>query len=142
MTFDNSILTIVTFLPLVGALLLLFFPGRDEAAANVQRWVALVTTLATFVLTLFVWARFDPSNPGFQMVVNIPWIGDSIGDRLTALRTLWTEPADARDGASAESASASVRAPRISGRPRSSASSGSRPARRRSRRRSCGTRRS
>ncbi|MBI4047310.1 MAG: NADH-quinone oxidoreductase subunit M, partial [Devosia nanyangense] len=82
MTFDNSILTIVTFLPLVGALLLLFFPGRDEAAANVQRWVALVTTLATFVLTLFVWARFDPSNPGFQMVVNIPWIGDSIGYRM------------------------------------------------------------
>jgi len=82
MTFDNSILTIVTFLPLVGALLLLFFPGRDEAAANTQRWVALITTLVTFVLTLMVWAHFDPANAGFQMVVNVPWIGESIGYRM------------------------------------------------------------
>jgi NADH-quinone oxidoreductase subunit M len=82
MTFDNSILTIVTFLPLVGALLLLFVPRRDPGGVNAQRWIALITTLVTFVVSLVIWARFDQSNPGFQFVVNVPWIGDSIGYRM------------------------------------------------------------
>ncbi|HEY4202250.1 MAG TPA: NADH-quinone oxidoreductase subunit M [Devosiaceae bacterium] len=82
MTFDNSILTIVTFLPLVGVLLLLFVPGRDEVSANAQRWIALLTTLLTFAATLVMWSRFDPGNAGFQFVINVPWIGDSIGYRM------------------------------------------------------------
>jgi NADH-quinone oxidoreductase subunit M len=82
MTFSNSILTIVTFLPAVGALLLLFFSGKDKAAINSVRWISLITTTVTFVLTLALWAAFDPSNPGFQFVVNVPWIGDSIGYRV------------------------------------------------------------
>ncbi|MDB5560884.1 MAG: NADH-ubiquinone oxidoreductase chain, partial [Hyphomicrobiales bacterium] len=82
MTFDNSILTIVTFLPLVGVLLLLLIPGRDSGSVNAQRWIALLTTLATFVVSLVIWAKFDQSNPGFQFVVNVPWIGESIGYRM------------------------------------------------------------
>jgi NADH-quinone oxidoreductase subunit M len=82
MTFSNSILTIVTFLPAVGALLLLFFSGKDKAAINSVRWISLITTTVTFVLTLALWAAFDPSNPGFQFVVNVPWIGDNIGYRV------------------------------------------------------------
>jgi len=82
MTFSNSILTIVTFLPLVGALLLLFVPGKSEASVNLVRWISLITTTVTFVLTLAMWAAFDASNAGFQFVVNMPWIGDSIGYRV------------------------------------------------------------
>jgi NADH-quinone oxidoreductase subunit M len=82
MTFDNSILTIVTFLPLVGVLLLLLIPGRDAGSVNAQRWIALITTLATFVVSLVIWAKFDQSNPGFQFVIDVPWIGDSIGYRM------------------------------------------------------------
>jgi NADH-quinone oxidoreductase subunit M len=82
MTFDNTILTIVTFLPLVGVLALLLTPGRDENAANLQRWEALVTTLVTLVASLVLWSRFDASNPGFQFVVDRPWIGQSIGYRM------------------------------------------------------------
>jgi NADH-quinone oxidoreductase subunit M len=82
MTFDNSILTIVTFLPLVGVVALLFVPGRDAAAESLQRWIALVTTLVTFVISLVIWARFDPSNTDFQLVVNIPLVGESIGYRM------------------------------------------------------------
>ena len=82
MTFDNSILTVVTFLPLVGAVLALILPGRDQRAVDLVRWIALVTTLVTFGLSLWLWAAFDPADPGFQFVVNIDWIGDSIGYRV------------------------------------------------------------
>jgi NADH-quinone oxidoreductase subunit M len=82
MTFENSILTVVTFLPLVGAVLAVLLPGRDQAAFNLVRWIALVTTLVTFGLSLWLWSAFDPSNPDFQFVVNIDWIGDTIGYRV------------------------------------------------------------
>jgi NADH-quinone oxidoreductase subunit M len=82
MIFGADILTVITFLPTVGALLLLFVPGRDEASRNVVRWIALVVTTVTFALSLWLWAQFDASNPGFQFVENYPWIGDSIGYRM------------------------------------------------------------
>ncbi|HTM76090.1 MAG TPA: NADH-quinone oxidoreductase subunit M [Devosia sp.] len=79
MTFANTILTLVTFLPLVGAAILLFMPA---AALNAIRWTAFVTTLATLALALAMWQAFDPGDPGFQFVVNFAWIGDSIGYRV------------------------------------------------------------
>ena len=82
MTFGNSILTIVTFLPLLGVLALLFVPGKDETSVNMVRWIALITTLVTFVVSLALWAQFDTAEPGFQFVVNYDLIGDSIGYRV------------------------------------------------------------
>lgn len=79
MTFDNSILTIVTWLPLLGAAILLATPKN---AIGAIRWISLVVTLAVFGLSLALWQAFDPSNPGFQFVVNMPWIGDNIGYRV------------------------------------------------------------
>jgi NADH-quinone oxidoreductase subunit M len=79
MTFDNSILTIVTWLPLLGAALLLATPKTSISAI---RWISLATTLVVFALSLALWNAFDPSNAGFQFVVNMPWIGDSIGYRV------------------------------------------------------------
>ncbi|NMA96904.1 MAG: NADH-quinone oxidoreductase subunit M, partial [Phyllobacteriaceae bacterium] len=79
MNFENSILTILTWLPVVGAALLLLLP---KTAINGIRWLSLAVTLIVFVLSLALWQSFDPSNPGFQFVVNMPWIGDSIGYRV------------------------------------------------------------
>ncbi|HZY68018.1 MAG TPA: NADH-quinone oxidoreductase subunit M, partial [Devosia sp.] len=78
----DNILTVITFLPLVGAVLLLFVGGNDEAGKNASRWIALVTSLVTFVLSLWMWSRFDPANAGFQFVENYEWIGSSIGYRM------------------------------------------------------------
>nr|WP_245944917.1 NADH-quinone oxidoreductase subunit M [Pelagibacterium lacus] len=78
----NNILTIVTFLPLVGALFILLTPGRDETAARNIRWIALATTLVTFAFTLVMWAMFDPSTADFQFVQNQLWLGDVIGYRM------------------------------------------------------------
>ncbi len=78
----DAILSYITFLPLVGALFLLFIRGRDEASENLARWVALVVSTLTFIMSLVLWAWFDPSKAGFQFVQNYQWIGASIGYRM------------------------------------------------------------
>ncbi|MGV3489869.1 MAG: NADH-quinone oxidoreductase subunit M [Devosia sp.] len=82
MLFSDNLLTVITFLPTLGALVLLFVGGRDEAAANLQRWIALAVTLVTAALSLYLWYLFDPSDTGFQFVENYSWIGDTIGYRM------------------------------------------------------------
>ncbi len=66
------ILSLVTFLPLVGAMFIVFLP--QDAVRN-ARYVALWTTLVTFVLSLFIWISFDKANPGFQFVEERSWLG-------------------------------------------------------------------
>ncbi|HEY9012242.1 MAG TPA: NADH-quinone oxidoreductase subunit M [Devosia sp.] len=79
MNLSANLLTVITFLPTVGALLLLFVPGRSLSAI---RWISLLVTLVTFGLSLWLWAQFDPATTGFQFVENFPWIGESIGWRM------------------------------------------------------------
>lgn len=62
-------------LPLVGFVILLFIPSEAKKAL---RWVALLTSLATFVVALGVLAQFQVGNPNLQMVVRQPWV--RIGD--------------------------------------------------------------
>ena len=64
-------LTLVTFFPLVGVVVLLFLRPEQKTAA---RWVALITSLVTFGFSIAVLAQFNPSNPDLQMVVDLPWI--------------------------------------------------------------------
>ncbi len=72
----NSLLSLITFLPLIGAVVLLvFLKGDDELARRNAKLLALFTTIATFLLSLFVLAGFDPSDPGFQFVEQRAWLG-------------------------------------------------------------------
>ena len=73
---DWPILSVVTFLPLVGALFIFVVRGEDEVAARNARWVALWTTLVTFVVSLLLLPGFDSAAPGFQFVEKKPWLGD------------------------------------------------------------------
>jgi NADH-quinone oxidoreductase subunit M len=66
-----STLTVVTFFPLLGVLALLFIPADRK---NTLRWVALGTSLVTFVLSLLMLAQFDASQPGLQLITRAPWI--------------------------------------------------------------------
>jgi NADH-quinone oxidoreductase subunit M len=68
----QPILSIVTFLPLVGALFIATLP---KDAANNARWVALWTTLVTFGVSLLIWANFDSSTAAFQFVEEYAWLG-------------------------------------------------------------------
>ncbi len=75
---DWPILSTVTFLPLIGVVLILLIKDDGEAAKRNIRNVALFTTLFVFILSLIVWAGFDSSNPGFQMEEKINWLGSGI----------------------------------------------------------------
>ena len=71
----DNLLTIVTFLPLVAAVILaLFLRGDDEAARRNAKWLALAATTATFLISLAILFRFDPADTGFQMVEEQTWI--------------------------------------------------------------------
>jgi NADH-quinone oxidoreductase subunit M len=72
------ILSVVTFLPLVGALIVYVSRGDDEAARRNSRWIALWTTIVTFGLSLILVWRFDPSNTDFQFVEKTSWLATGI----------------------------------------------------------------
>ncbi|QQA44204.1 NADH-quinone oxidoreductase subunit M [Pelagovum pacificum] len=71
----GNLLSLITFFPLLGALILaVFLRGDDKAAQGNAKWVALATTVATFVISLFVLIGFDPSNTDFQFVEDREWL--------------------------------------------------------------------
>jgi len=71
-----AILSIVTFLPLVGAAVLLgarFLSKTADEAAPAARWIALATTLLTLAVSVVLVMGFDPSNAGYQFVEFHSW---------------------------------------------------------------------
>ncbi len=72
------ILSVTTFLPLVGALIVYLSRGDDEAAKRNSRWIALWTTLITFAVSVILVMRFDSSNPDFQFVEKANWLATGI----------------------------------------------------------------
>ncbi|MFD1343809.1 NADH-quinone oxidoreductase subunit M [Litorisediminicola beolgyonensis] len=71
----DNLLSIVTFLPALAALILgVFLRGGDAAADRNAKWLALIATSATFVISLFILAQFDPADTGFQMVEEGAWL--------------------------------------------------------------------
>jgi NADH-quinone oxidoreductase subunit M len=69
------LLTIVTFLPLVGVVFIALMRGEDEVAQRNIRVIAVVTTVFTFLVSLLILKEFDLSNPGFQLVEKSSWLG-------------------------------------------------------------------
>ena len=72
------ILSTITFLPALGAILILFGRGKAEQVENFARLVALLVTVATFLLTLILWAAFNPDTAAFQFVEQYDWLGNGI----------------------------------------------------------------
>jgi NADH-quinone oxidoreductase subunit M len=72
------ILSVVTFLPALGALVIYISRGDDEAARRNSRWIALWTTLVTFAISLILVWRFDPAQPDFQFVEKAAWLASGI----------------------------------------------------------------
>ncbi len=68
------LLSLVTWLPLVGGLIIMSVRGDEAAVASNARWTALWTSLIVFVLSLVLWVRFDGANPGFQFVETVAWL--------------------------------------------------------------------
>ena len=64
-------LVLVTFFPLVGFFVILWLKEAHKAAI---RWVALLTSLVTFGISLWVLALFEPGNPAIQLAYRLPWL--------------------------------------------------------------------
>src|SRR5713226_3447435 len=71
---DLPLLSLVTFLPILGVLFIMRLRGAAEEVANNARWIALWTSLATFLLSVYVWWQFDPTSADFQFVERARWL--------------------------------------------------------------------
>ena len=76
------LLSLITFLPLAGAIVICMAQGEAEAIARNARYAALWTTSVTLLLALFMWMQFDPNATGFQFVEDFAWLGGGIRYRM------------------------------------------------------------
>jgi NADH-quinone oxidoreductase subunit M len=76
------ILSVVTFLPLLGVAFILAQRGEDAVALRNVRWAALWTTLVTFLLSLLIWLNFNNADAGFQFVEVHSWLGTAATYRM------------------------------------------------------------
>jgi NADH-quinone oxidoreductase subunit M len=68
------LLSLVTFLPLVGGAFILFLRGDEHLVARNARWIALWTSLITFALSIPLWTGFDGKSADFQFVEQAEWM--------------------------------------------------------------------
>src|SRR5215469_10389989 len=68
------IVSLVTFLPLVGAAFCLIVNGPKEAVDRNCRSAAMITSSVTFLLSLVLWAQFDGAKSGFQFEEKLAWV--------------------------------------------------------------------
>src|SRR5579864_3964148 len=77
---NASILTLITFAPAIGAVLLMLMPRNDR----LLRWTALIVSLVAFLASLHLPAHFVYGQTGFQFETNAAWIGQAIRYHLGA----------------------------------------------------------
>ncbi len=75
MEIQSHLLSVITFLPLLGVPALLLLRSEDHIWI---RRIALAVSLAEFAISLFLLPGFDSASAGFQFVENHPWIGQAI----------------------------------------------------------------
>ena len=80
--FDQSLVTFITFFPLLTALGLMGTSiiasalGASGLPATLWKPIALASTILTFLLSLRLFAIFDPIQTGFQLMEHGSWIPD------------------------------------------------------------------
>ena len=68
------ILSLITWLPLVGCLVIMMVRGDEQTVASNARWTALWTSLLVLILSLVLWVKFDQSDAGFQFNERVTWL--------------------------------------------------------------------
>ncbi len=69
----NHLLTSLIVLPLLAAVLIYFVGRNEKEGANYARWVALISTVLLFLLSLSLLSGFDATSTAFQFTENVPW---------------------------------------------------------------------
>jgi NADH-quinone oxidoreductase subunit M len=75
-TLGFPLLSLITFLPLAGALIIASVRGDEETVARNARWTALWTSAIVLLLSLILWFRFDRTSAEFQFVEQTVWLGE------------------------------------------------------------------
>ena len=70
---EAAILNLVLFLPVIGIALLLCVPARRE---DLMRGLSFAVMVVQFLLTAWLYARFDATVAGLQFETRVPWIAD------------------------------------------------------------------
>ncbi|MFT8368662.1 MAG: NADH-quinone oxidoreductase subunit M [Acetobacter papayae] len=70
------LLSLITYLPLAGALVAFLCPGASQERDRAARWLGLWTTLVTLGLSVLLWVGFDPTQPGLQYETQLGWLGE------------------------------------------------------------------
>jgi NADH-quinone oxidoreductase subunit M len=68
------LLSLVTFVPLVGVAFILVARGEEAVVARNARWIALWTALVDLALSVVLWVEFDPTTADFQFVERANWV--------------------------------------------------------------------
>jgi NADH-quinone oxidoreductase subunit M len=79
---DWPVLSVITFLPLLGVVAILLAKGDDPAAVKYARYAALWTTIVTFFVSLLIPFNFVNADSGFQFVENAAWLGGYANYRM------------------------------------------------------------
>ena len=74
------ILSTLIFLPLVGAFFI--FLSKEKKNNNSAIYISLFSSLATFILSLFIWHSLDLTSADFQFLEDKSWINDFIKFKL------------------------------------------------------------
>ena len=71
---EFSLLSIMTFLPFAGVIMILMIRGDEAVVAKNSKYMALYTSLFTLAFALYMLVRFEPVDPGFQFVEHNSWL--------------------------------------------------------------------
>ena len=74
----NWVLSALLILPIVGAILIALLRGESKETVQNARYIAIWTTIITFLVSLYAWHEFDPAKPGFQLVEQSNWFSNII----------------------------------------------------------------
>src|SRR5688572_26607640 len=70
---NSQILTIITFTPAIGALLILLFRNNTSRPNSIRNF-ALVIAILAFIFSLHLITNFESSSSDFQFRIDVPWI--------------------------------------------------------------------
>ena len=76
------ILSAIIFIPLIGAVFILFTRGVQKDVEKNSKYVAIFSSIVNFLLSLFLWYSFDNSTSDFQFVEEKNWIEGFINFQL------------------------------------------------------------
>jgi len=76
------ILSFLTFFPLVGVIFILLRRGSDEVVERSSKNISILVSVINFIVSLFLWSKFDPTIAGFQFVEETQWIKNFVSYKM------------------------------------------------------------